>query len=1201
MSSNHRRGGGVGVGSGGRSGSRGGGMTKNNNLPWEDGIVCSLKESFGFIYCADRPDEVFFHYSQLNRDDFPSPSDLTLNQQVSFQVGPSKNDPNKLAAFHIRKCLQPIVWETSDTLGTGRVRGLVEKPSSALPGNNHNSDRPGVNHNTSLDGSIRLLIQQEQPQNTLDQEASPDLPQSTDNNNIAFSPDGPLIHFTLDDFRSDNNRGDRDSKSPPPAGPNRLFRGDLVEFDIFTDRRTKTQYARNIVLLLSEKERARVATEQKMLQDATLEHGVITSLKGDYGFLKSNKRREEVFFHYSSIQMHDGDDGASDVVLQEGQDMKFFVVTEGGAGERPGFEPRISARQVTIQPRGSVQFYDTVAKCHSGVVLYPPQPHDSGHLLDQHGKIRLHKPVLVLDSETGEQRQVNEVYLHIKDAPGGSFAFRGGTSVGMWVQAGDNLLFDVVQDYVDGTCHAGPTASLTPTDTEATTNEKDPPAVRLIQLALAMRAEGVINAVKDSYGFLHYAERPVDVHFKLFQVLPDPLQRDLRRNILGYEDKETRPLKLEVGTEVSFDLSVHGMIHHHTVPPSTANQHNKTNQRAAKSSASQERENLKAQRILFLPPKTVVQNHILGASVEAIVLKQDAKQPFAGLVELCEPLFSMTLEQRHPLVAKMLDDYMNDENALEPMVFHDIQTHREDEVVFALIEKKYPGRLSWRHTTEADKEEKFQPFGKLVLTKGRGTAGGNGELQPAVSTAESDDDCVKSIDGYASSDVELEDDNHPSGEHEKGNKQKKKTASQRQDHQVVKTVRYDKGGMSNELKKESPPNVGDKVIMDVKQSRRTGVVSVSNMKILRRKETPHGQGEIPDVQEPTEAGESVGIVTEVVPSRKNGHISVLDETAARQEVISFSFSSIDGGKSVRKGDEVKFQIHAEKSGKRVAQHISILPRGTIPVKNDKNACQGIVLLQPTHTELKEGSKLHHAHSSSSAQSTDSSSRWESGDESVKEVPIHKQGCILLTTDPTGMFANGEEKKIPFHLYYKNGAIAIHGSGSASSGVDDGSYPRRGDLVSFFKTKNKEGNVRDVRIIERGAANLLRGVLTKISIDAGLATFDVTSKDEATSSYEISLSEIVGCQLSVLKEGVEAEAILYQGSLFGISRTADLYLSPNSSTSSGAKKKERTRLNLTVKKDRGGTIIAQSMMAKGPDGTNGFAPGWTTRVSKNCHT
>ena len=31
------------------------------------------------------------------------------------------------------------------------------------------------------------------------------------------------------------------------------------------------------------------------------------------------------------------------------------------------------------------------------------------------------------------------------------------------------------------------------------------------------------------------------------------------------------------------------------------------------------------------------------------------------------------------------------------------------------------------------------------------------------------------------------------------------------------------------------------------------------------------------------------------------------------------------------------------------------------------------------------------------------------------------------------------------------------------------------------------------------------------------------------------------------------------------------------------------------------IMAQSRMAKGPDGTNGFAPGWTTRVSPHATT
>jgi hypothetical protein len=59
----HQRGAGSSAGAGAGAGAGSGG--------WKEGIVCttSLKESLGFIYCADRPKEIFFHYSQLHRSD----------------------------------------------------------------------------------------------------------------------------------------------------------------------------------------------------------------------------------------------------------------------------------------------------------------------------------------------------------------------------------------------------------------------------------------------------------------------------------------------------------------------------------------------------------------------------------------------------------------------------------------------------------------------------------------------------------------------------------------------------------------------------------------------------------------------------------------------------------------------------------------------------------------------------------------------------------------------------------------------------------------------------------------------------------------------------------------------------------------------------------------------------------------------------
>jgi hypothetical protein len=115
---------------------------------------------------------------------------------------------------------------------------------------------------------------------------------------------------------------------------------------------------------------------------------------------------------------------------------------------------------------------------------------------------------------------------------------------------------------------------------------------------------------------------------------------------------------------------------------------------------------------------------------------------------------------------------------------------------------------------------------------------------------------------------------------------------------------------------------------------------------------------------------------------------VMDETATKREALFFQFSSIEGGGGdggkfngppVRKGDEVKFKIGTEKNGKRVALHVRILTPGTMLSKAEKNACSGIVLLEPAHTKLKNTKKFNNAHSIGSNKSN-GSSRWESGDE-----------------------------------------------------------------------------------------------------------------------------------------------------------------------------------------------------------------------------
>lgn len=166
--------------------------------------------------------------------------------------------------------------------------------------------------------------------------------------------------------------------------------------------------------------------------------------------------------------------------------------------------------------------------------------------------------------------------------------------------------------------------------------------------------------------------------------------------------------------------------------------------------------------------------------------------------------------------------------------------------------------------------------------------------------------------------------------------------------------------------------------------------------------------------------------------------------------------------------------------------------------------------------------------------------------------------------------------------YKNGAIAIHGAG-ASSVADGSSNPRRGDLVSFVKASRGGKGVRDIRVVERGAATLQRGRLENIKLtpdsDSSRGTAKFIAATENEEEYDVDLGDVVSCDVSILKDKESVEGILHDGKIYGICRTCDIYLG----SKLGSGHKERPKLNLTVrkelKKNMGGKIMAQSMMAK----------------------
>jgi len=1069
----------------------------------EQGSIRSLKDSFGFIYCANRAEELFFHFSQVSNT---RATDLNINDEVEFRVGTARdsNENSKQAAYSVVRLRSgTVVWETEDEPGM-RFQGIVEKPV-----------RLGRDGTVQHEGVIRVLELTTGAEVTAtgppvkftpadyvpEEKSEPEQSPMADEN----SPD--LFRRSSAVGKAELLRRTSSSTALEKANQtrNRLGVQDLVEFTLVTAKRDKSQFARNIMLLQSHREHQRLLREERLLATATKEQGVVAFLKTDYGFLRSNKRREEVYFHYSNVDLGDINED-NDYELKAGQEMEFLVVTEDNG--------RVSAREVKFCDRGSVEFHKFIAEGVMGTVSKYPRPAGGGNSEDICGSVRLLSPLKDGDKE------VKEIDFYSADSPGGSFSVRDG-SFHLWVREGDTLLFDVVKESADESIRVYPTkkevgavgSDVSPSKPQSTKLvQADLDAmlitsrsVKLVSCNPAGRSEGTINVVKDQFGFLHCAERPVDSYFKLFESLPLVLQKDLRRGMGIYS--EDKNLELTAGAEVQFDLSLQ-----------------KSSQSKSSNGKQQEKEQLKAQRLLLLPPNTVVKTKVLAKGIKGVVQKEDPRQTYSGTIELDEEVQTMSLEERHPYVYKVVQSMLNDES-IPSIVFPEAQSVKEDDVVMDLVETLGKGQLSCSHLPSPDSRGNA----RLIIRRGSGEEPEEGE----------------------------------------GRSRKKKKILKPKE---VKTIHYDKHCLLKEFQEGYPPCEGDTIVCDIIQVRRTRVVQLTNVKIVERDEKSN-------VEDTDETG--VGLVTDFVPSRQFGFISVLtDENASKREVLFFQLKN----SKIRKGDEVKFQIGLKKGGKRVAVQIEAVPKGSlgIPTKASKNACHGYVLMEPSHTSLADRDS---GRGSALSPASSGNSRWENVDidgNRDKRSNTNDEGLILLTQDPTKMF-DGQTV-----LKYKSGAIAISGIGS--------DVPRRGDSISFSK-----GNrvLRDIRVVTKNSATLLRGNLSDIDTEKEVATF--TSDEDDKKKYDIVLKDVVSCERKMLKKSEPVEGLVHDGKLYGICRTKDLFLESKIGTKGkdqiGSKGKERPKLNLTVRRGLGGKIQAQSMMAKGPDGTSGFQEGWTKRISQ----
>jgi len=157
--------------------------TKNSNKGSLQGVICSMKESFGFIERGDAVKEIFFHYSEVQGN----VNDLLLGDDVEYQID-IRND--KEIAINIKRLPRGTV--IFDDVGVDKKRGKVLKTLKTV-GRRSSDPLAGKIVYETLDGPIE----------------------------IAYGDKDQLGDFTLQV-------------------------GDLVEFHIATDRRDKLQRATNI-------------------------------------------------------------------------------------------------------------------------------------------------------------------------------------------------------------------------------------------------------------------------------------------------------------------------------------------------------------------------------------------------------------------------------------------------------------------------------------------------------------------------------------------------------------------------------------------------------------------------------------------------------------------------------------------------------------------------------------------------------------------------------------------------------------------------------------------------------------------------------------------------------------------------------------------------------------------------------------------
>lgn len=289
-------------------------LTQAAELEKVQGVVCSMKDSFGFIERSDVVREIFFHYSEFHGN----VNELVLGDDVEFSI---QTRNNKEVATEIKKLPEGTV--IFEDVALEKRRGKVQKTLKGQHGRRQSDPLAGRIVYETVNGPIEIPF------------------------------------------------GDKDQQGDYTLQP-----GDIVDFNIATDRRDKLQRATNIVLV---EDTFKVNGESR-------EKGVVAAIKEGFGFITCADRDQRMFFHFSELMKPSNE-------VKVGDELEFCVIQD------PTSPSRQIAIRIVVLPKGSVSFETTLPQRIIGSV-------EKESISKQQGKSKEPSPGIIMYDVNGTKQTI---------------------------------------------------------------------------------------------------------------------------------------------------------------------------------------------------------------------------------------------------------------------------------------------------------------------------------------------------------------------------------------------------------------------------------------------------------------------------------------------------------------------------------------------------------------------------------------------------------------------------------------------------------------------------------------------------------------------------------------------------------------------------------------------------------------------------